>query len=94
MTDTISYEGENQQKIAEAAINIVASIENSLPRVPWLSNSGQQDAFKEIHKLITDEAEKLNAESDAKNAIIFWSMTLLYANKKSFRLAKIGRAHV
>lgn len=87
MPDKIIYEGENQQKIAESAANIVSTIENNLPRVPWLSNTGQQDAFREIVNIITDKANSLDADSDAKNAITFWAITLLYANKKSFRLA-------
>lgn len=87
MTDTITYEGENQQRIGEAAADLVSSIENNLPKVPWLSNSGQQDAFREIVNIITEKANAIDADSDAKNAIAFWAMTLLYANKKSFRLA-------
>lgn len=87
MTDKITYEGSNQQRIAEAAARIVSTIKNSLPRVPWLSNSGQQEAFRDILSIITDEANEVYAETDARNAIIFWVLTVLYANKKSFRLA-------
>lgn len=39
--------------------------------------------------MITDGAEKLEADKDAKNAIIFWILTLMCANKKSFRLGRV-----
>ena len=87
MTEKLTYEGPNQSKIAEAAARLVSKIENSLPRVPWLSNSGQQDAFREIVNIIATEASALDAEPDAINAIVFWSLTVLYANSRSFRLA-------
>ena len=87
MADTIKYEGSDQGKIAEAGARIALTRADSLPRVPLLSNSGQQNAFREILNIISEEANRVDAEQDAKNAIIFWAMTVLYANSKPFRLA-------
>ena len=83
----ITFAGPNQEAIAGAATNLVSSIERSLPRVPWLSNSGQQEAFRKIVALVDGEVDRLEADADAKNAILFWALTLLYASQRSFRLA-------
>ena len=87
MSEKMIFDAENQENVAKAAAELSTTLENSLPRVPWLSNSGQQDAFLKIVRMVIDASDKLNADQDVKNAIVFWTLTLLYANKKSFRLA-------
>lgn len=87
MSEKIIFDATNQENVAIAAADLCITIENNMPSVPWLSNSKQQEAFRTIVKMITDGAEKLEADKDAKNAIIFWALTLLYANNKPFRLA-------
>ena len=71
MSDKIIFKGEDQSLMVLEANKIVSSIENSLPRVPWFSNTGQQNAFKNILSIITNEVNNLNADPDSKNAIIF-----------------------
>ena len=83
----IVFNAVDQGEIAKAAAQLYLNIENKLPPVPWLSNSGQQDAFRSTVKLITDEANALRADDCAKYAIIFWALTILYANNAKFRVA-------
>lgn len=87
MAETLTFQPDDQSEIAKAAGKLFDSIKSQLPRVPWFSNSGQQDAFHETVRLIIDSASKLDADFSARKAIIFWVLTVLYANKRSFRLA-------
>jgi hypothetical protein len=87
MDKTIIFNAQNQENIAGVAAELSTTLEPSLPRVPWLSNSGQKEAFNKIVQLVVDATGKLSADEDAKNAVIFWTLTLLYANKKPVRLA-------
>lgn len=87
MDDYFRFRPDDQTEIAKAAGELYYAIEDSLPRVPWLSNVGQQNAFREIFTLVTESAGKLDADDDARKAIVFWTLTILYANKRSFRLA-------
>ena len=93
-SETIVFDPEDQGVLAEASASLSAQLERSLPKVPWLSNSGQQEAFRKMVDEVVDSAGSLDADADAKNAIVFWTLTLLYANNKSVRLAtasvKIG----
>lgn len=87
MPERLTFNLDTLGLMASTAAEIVFKIESGLPRVPWLSNSGQQEAFRKIVSTISDAVEKLDADEDAKYAIIFWALTVLYANKTSFRLA-------
>ena len=87
MTEILIFNPDHQEQIAKVAVELSAALEPVLPRVPWLSNSGQQDAFNKIVRMVSDSTDELNADKDSKNAVLFWTLTLLYANKKSFRLA-------
>ncbi len=87
MSEKIIFDATNQENITAAACDLCIVMKNTMPRVPWLSNSKQQDAFKKIVEMISSGAENLDADQDSKNAVIFWTLTLLYANKKSFQLA-------
>lgn len=87
MADTLKFQPDDQSEIAKAGGKLYYSIVNQLPRVPWTSNSGQQDAFRETVRLIIESATQLDADINARKAIVFWALTVLYANKRSFRLA-------
>jgi len=87
MSEKIIYDATNQENISDAACDLCIEIENTMPRVPWLNNSKQQEAFKKTVEMISSGAESLNADQDAKNAIIFWTLVLLLSNKRSFQLA-------
>jgi len=87
MTERLIFKADNQEQIAELAVKLSTALEPVLPRVPWLSNSGQQEAFNKIVRMVYDSTDELNADKDSKNAVLFWTLTLLYANKKSVRLA-------
>ena len=87
MNEKLKFEPSDQSEIATAAGKLFYTIEQSLPRVPWLSNSGQQDAFRETVRIVKKSAESLDADDDARKAVMFWALTILYANKRSFRLA-------
>jgi len=87
MPEPLTFEATSQEPIIAAATALLDKITGSLPRVPWLSNSGQQEAFQKTVQLIANAAEMLDADDNAKYAVTFWTLTLLYADKKSFRLA-------
>jgi len=87
MNETIIFDATNQENITNAACDLCIEIENTMPRVPWLNNTKQQEAFKKTVEMISNGAGNLGADQDSKNAIIFWTLTLLLANKKSFQLA-------
>ncbi len=74
----------HDQGNAKTAAKLMHRLESSLPRAPWLSNSGQQKAFQQM---VIDGASTLDASPEATNAIVFWTLTIIYANKKPFRLA-------
>ena len=86
-TETVVFDPEDQGVIAEASARLSAQLERSLPKVPWLSNTGQQEAFRKMVDKVVDSAGSLDADADARNAMVFWTLTLLYANNKSVRLA-------
>ena len=86
-TEALVFNPADQEAIAEASAGLGSRIERSLPKVPWLSNSGQQEAFHEIVALVIESTGEIDADLDAKNAIVFWTLTVLYANHKSVRLA-------
>ena len=86
-TEALVFNPTDQGVIAEASARLGSRIERSLPKVPWLSNSGQQEAFHKIVALVVESASEIDADMDAKNAIVFWTLTVLYANHKSVRLA-------
>lgn len=90
MPGLIELNVNDQKNIAMQAGQIFLRLENSLPRVPWLSSTGQQMAFKSIVSMVEKETDQIAATKDAKEAIIFWCLTLLIANKKSVRLATIS----
>jgi hypothetical protein len=81
------FDPNDQSAIATAAAQVVSAIEPSLPRVPWLSNSGQQEAFRKIIDLVLKSIAQLNADDDAKEAATFWALSVLYADNRGFRLA-------
>ncbi|NOZ71270.1 MAG: hypothetical protein GXP38_05045 [Chloroflexi bacterium] len=81
------FDPHDQGNVAKAAAELMHRLEGSLPRVPWLSNSGQQKAFQQIVQMVIDGASALDANPEATNAVVFWTLTILYANKKPFRLA-------
>ena len=83
----ITFNPTDQGEIAKAAVELYSDIESRLPPIPWLSNSGQQEAFHAIVKAVGDAADLLPADRQAKYAIIFWTLTVLYANNKKFRVA-------
>ena len=87
MADALTFHPNDQSEIAVAAGELYYSIETKLPRVPWLSNSGQQNAFRETVDIIIESAKQLDADDSARKAVIFWALTILFANRKSFRLA-------
>lgn len=87
MGETIIFDVNNQANITYAACDLCVEIEKSMPRVPWLNNTKQQEAFKQTVAMISNGAEKLSADQDAKNAIVFWTLVLLLSNKKPFQLA-------
>lgn len=83
----IVFQPNNQSEIASAAAEIMSKLELSLPRVPWFSNPGQQDAFRQTVELAQREANSVDADDASKEAIVFWVLALLYANNRKFRLA-------
>ena len=87
MPTTIYFDPNNQGEVATAAAALVSGCEKVLPKVPWFSNSGQQDAFRKIADIVSTNVSSIDANAEAKDAIIFWALTLLYANQKRFRLA-------
>lgn len=87
MTERLRFQAEDQGEIAKAAGEIYYEIKDSLPRVSWFSNSATQDAFRDTVRLVTESASHLDADDNARKAVIFWTLTILYANKVSFRLA-------
>ncbi len=46
MTSRLTFNPADQRGILGAADSIVTDLEHLLPKVPWFSNSGQQDAFR------------------------------------------------
>jgi len=90
MPERLTFNLDTLGLMASTAAEIVFKIESSLPRVPWLSNSGQKEAFRKIVGTISDAVEKLDADEDAKYAVTFWALTVLYANSKNFRLAVVS----
>ncbi len=87
MASRMAFDPNNQSEIATAAAQLMTTIESSLPKVPWLSNSGQKEAFRKIVDLIAKSTTLLNADEDSKEAVTFWTLSLLYANSRGFRLA-------
>ncbi|TAJ91800.1 MAG: hypothetical protein EPO31_13920 [Gammaproteobacteria bacterium] len=87
MADKLFFDPNNQSVIATTAVQLAIDIEPSLPRVPWLSNSGQQEAFQKTIGLMTKSIEQMNADDDAKDAATFWALSYLYANNRGFRLS-------
>ena len=83
----LQYDTKDQGAIASAAAGLSLEVEKEMPRVPWLSNSGQQEAFRKIVELSASKVAALDGDDAAKKAALFWVLTLLYANSKSFRLA-------
>ena len=87
MPPKIHFDPNNQGDVATAATALVSGCEKTLPKVPWFSNSGQQEAFKKIVGVIEAKAATIDADEDARETITFWALSLLYANSKGFRLA-------
>ncbi|WP_033070529.1 hypothetical protein [Thalassospira australica] len=87
MDEKLEFTPDNQGQVAEQAASIYSEIEGKLPRVPWFSHSGQQQAYTAIFELCAEEAEKINASEKARLAITFWALVLIYANKRTFRPA-------
>ena len=87
MGEQVKFNPEDQGNVVETAAKIYSKFENSLPQVPWLSHPGQQAAFKKSVKIAIEHIDEINADIDAKNAILFWLLTLTYANNKKFRIA-------
>lgn len=87
MADKLIFDPNDQTALVDVAERLSSTIEASLPRVPWLSNSGQQEAFRKSVDLIAGAVGKLDADEDAKEAVIFWILTFLYANSRRFALA-------
>ena len=61
MTEILIFNPDHQEQIAKVAVELSAALEPVLPRVPWLSNSGQQDAFNKIVRMVSDSTDELNA---------------------------------
>ncbi len=87
MGEQIKLNPEDQGNVAVTATEVFSKLENNLPRVPWLSHTGQQDAFKKTVDIAIEYIDNINADIDAKNAILFWFLSILYANNKKFRIA-------
>lgn len=51
MDERLTFQADDQSEIAKAALKLYWEIEKQLPRVPWFSNAGQQNAFREIVSL-------------------------------------------
>jgi hypothetical protein len=83
----IAFNPLDQTEIVKAAANLWKELEGTLPSIPWLSNSGQQEAFRATVEAITQAAERLPADTRAKYAIVFWTLTFVYANNTKFRVA-------
>ncbi len=87
MTERLKFNANDQGEIATTAVELFCEVENSLPRIPWFSDSGQQEAFRKIVQLITDKADGLDADNESKKAVIFWALAILYDSIRSFRRA-------
>ena len=87
MDELLEFDPEDQRNVHEVAGEVYLKIKNRLPRFPWLSHFGQQDAFKETVKLAIQTIEEINANIDAKNAILFWTLCELYLNNRKFTIA-------
>lgn len=87
MTNRIEFNPSNQEHIVGAAQQMISDLEHVLPKVPWFSNSGQQEAFRKIVQMVTEKAAQVDADDASKEAIVFWVLVLLYGNQKTFRLA-------
>jgi len=81
------FEPLKQSNLINVAIDISERVSKNMPKVPWLSASGHVSAYYETCRMILNEVEKVDADSDAKNGIQFWTLTLLYANNKKFQIA-------
>lgn len=83
----IYFDPLKQSNLTNVAIDISERISKIMPKVPWLSASGHVSAYYETCRMILNEVEKVDADSDARNGIQFWTLTLLYANNKKFQIA-------
>lgn len=92
--DAIRFNPEKQSVLTDVATDICDKMiwqgGGRMPRVPWLSQNGQEEVFYTVSDMIIEEIisnPKLSYDELARSGVYFWSLTLIAANHKKFRVA-------
>lgn len=90
----IVFDAEKQSMLTDVATDICDSIlwkdGGRMPRIPLLSQTGQEDAFYKVSDMATAMIvgdARLSYDEDARSGVLFWSFALISANSKKFRVA-------
>ena len=95
--DAIEFTPEKQSALTNVATDICDRMiwqgSGRIPRVPWLSQDGQEQVFYTVSDMIIEDImnnPKLSYDELARSGVYFWSLVLIAANHKKFRVAIAG----
>ena len=90
----ITFIPEKQSLLTDVATGICDKIlwreGGQMPRIPWLSQDGQEAAFYKVSEMVIDEIMRnhmLSHDENARSGVYFWSLVLISANHRKFRAA-------
>lgn len=93
-SQVVIFNADDQSNLVDIATDIAGKIlwENggNMPKVPWLSQNGQVKAFNFVVEFIKKEIinnEYLSYDQNARSGVLFWTLTLIYANHRFFRVS-------
>lgn len=93
-TDCIEFIPEKQSNLTDVATDICDKLlwreSGKMPRIPWLSQDGQEAAFYKVSDMVIEEIIKnprLSYDENARSGVYFWSLVLISANYRKFRAA-------
>lgn len=92
-SERIFFNADKQSELTNIATTICDEIlwkdGGKMPKVPWFSQKGQEDAFYKVtdtieYLIIKDE--RLAFDEMARSGVMFWALALVSANSKKFRI--------
>jgi len=90
----IEFNPEKQSALTDVATDICDKMiwqgSGKIPRIPWLSQNGQEEVFYKVSDMIIEDIindPRLSYDENARSGVYFWSLSLIAANHKKFRVA-------
>jgi len=92
--ENVVFDPVEQSKLTDLATGITAEIlwddNGKMPHIPWLSQTKQSEAFDTVVKMIISNIladDRLSYDENARSGVLFWTLILIAANSKKFKIA-------